>query len=66
MNLFVNVFDDLSNNLSINLNLIKTHPIIIWFNDNYKRIEVDSNEQNILTYLLLKDIFSHFIKSDYY
>ena len=66
MNLFVNVFDDLSNNLSINLNLIETYPIIIWFNDNYKRIEGDSNEQDILTYLSLKDIFSHFIKSDYY
>ena len=60
------MFDDLSNNLSTNLNLIETHPIIIWFNDNYSRIEVDSNEQDILTYLSLKDIFLHFIKSDYY
>ena len=34
MNLFVNVFDDLSNNLSINLNLLEAHPIIKWFNDN--------------------------------
>ena len=66
MNLFVNIFDDLSNNLSTNLNLIETHPIIIWFNDNYKRIEGDSNEQDVLTYLSLKDIFLHFIKSDYY
>ena len=66
MNLFVNIFDDLSNNLSTNLNLFETHPIIIWFNDNYKRIEDDSNEQDVLTYLSLKDIFLHFIKSDYY
>ena len=66
MNLFVNVFDDLSNNLSINLNLIETHPIIIWFNHNYKKIECDSNDHDVLTYLSLKDIFSHFIKSDYY
>ena len=43
MNLFVNIFDDLSNNLSTNLNLIKTHIIIIWFNNKYKRIEGDSN-----------------------
>ena len=66
MNLFVNVFDDLSNNISTNLNLIETHPIIIWFNDNYKRIEGDSNEQDVFTYLSLTGIFSHFIKSDYY
>ena len=43
MNIFVNVFDNLSNNLSTNFNLIETHPIIIWFNNNYKRIESDSN-----------------------
>ena len=66
MNLFVNIFDDLSNNISTNLNLIKTHPIIICFNDNYKRIEGDSNEQDVFTYLSLKGIFSHFIKSDYF
>ena len=66
MNLFVNVFDDLSNNISTNLNLIETHPIIIWFNDNYKRIEEDSNEQDVLSYLSLTGIFSKFIKSDYY
>ena len=66
MNLFVNVFDDLSNNISTNLNLIETHAIIIWFNDNYKRIEGDLNEQDVLTYLSLKDIFLHFKESDYY
>ena len=66
MNLFVNIFDDLSNNISTNLNLIETYPIIIWFNDNYKRIEGDSNEQDVLTYLSLKDIFLHFKESDYY
>ena len=66
MNLFVNVFDDLSNNISTNLNLIETYPIIIWFNENYKRIEGDSTEQDVLTYLSLRDIFLHFIKSDYY
>ena len=59
MNLFVNVFDDLSNNTSTNLNLIETHLIIIWFNENYKRIEGDSNEQDVLTYLSLKEIFSY-------
>ena len=57
MNLFVNVFDDLSNNLFININLIKTNPIIIWFNDNYKRIEDDSNEQDILHIYYLKLYF---------
>ena len=41
MNLFVNIFDDLSNNISTNLILIETYPIIIWFNKNYKRIEKD-------------------------
>ena len=66
MNLFVNVFDDLSNNISTNLNLIESHPIIIWFIDNYKRIEGDSNKQDVLTYLSLKDIFLHFNESDYY
>ena len=66
MNLFVNVFDDLSNNISTNLNLIETYPIIIWVNENYKRIEGDSTEQDVLTYLSLRDLFSHFIKSDYY
>ena len=66
MNLYVNVFDDLSNNLSTNLNLIKTHPIIIQFNYNYKRIEGDLNKQNVLTYISLKRIFYHFKKSDYY
>ena len=43
MNRFVNIFDDYSNNISTNLNLIETYPIIIWFNENYKRIEGDSN-----------------------
>ena len=66
MNRFVNVFNDLSNNLFTNLNFIETHPIIIWFNDNYNRIEGDSNEQDVLAYLSLKDILLHFIKSDYY
>ena len=60
MNLFVNIFDDLSNNLSTKFN----HPIIIWFNDNYERIENYSNEQNVLTYLSLKEIFFFFQESN--
>ena len=42
------------------------HPIIIWFNNNYERIEDYSKEQNVLTYLLLKEIFFFFQESDYY
>ena len=42
------------------------HPIKIWFNKNYKRIEGDSNEQDVITYLSLKDIFLHFKESDKY
>ena len=45
------------------MNIFEPHSIIIWFNDNYKRIKVDSNEETVLT---LKSIFSRFIKSDYY
>ena len=66
MNLFVNVFDDLSNNISTNLILIETYPIIIWFNENYKRIEGDSNEQDVLTYISIKDILSRLRGSTYY
>ena len=63
MDLFVNkLFDDLYNNLSTKFN----HSIIIWFNDNYERIEGDSSEQNVLTYLSLKEIFFYFQKSIYY
>ena len=45
------------------MNVFETHFIIIWFTNNYKRIEVDSDEQTVLT---LKGIFLRFIKSDYY
>ena len=66
MYLIVNLFDNISNNLSLNHILIKLHPSIIWFNDNYIRNEGDSNKQNILTYLSLKGIFLNLIKSVYY
>ena len=45
------------------MNVFEPHSIIIWFNKNYKWIEVDSNEKTVLTF---KGIFSRFIKSDYY
>ena len=63
MDLFLKqLYDDLSNNLSTKFN----HPIIIWFNDNYERIEDYSHEQNVLTYLSLKEIFFFILDSDYY
>ena len=62
----MNVSNNLSKNLSTNFNLIETHPILIWFNNNYNRIEDDPNKQDVLTYLLLKDIFLNFNESDYY
>ena len=43
MNIFLYMIYDVFNNSSTNLNLIETHPIIIWFYDNYKKIEGDSN-----------------------
>ena len=58
MDQFLNeLYDDLNNKL-----LKFDHPILIWFNDNYERIEDYSNEdysirfgilnqQNVLTYL---------------
>ena len=73
MDQFLNeLYDDLNNKL-----LKFDHPILIWFNDNYERIEDYSNEdysirfgilnqQNVLTYLSLKEIFFFFKESDYY
>ena len=36
--------------------LSETHDVLKWFYDNYERIEDDSEDQNVLTYISMKDI----------
>ena len=58
--------NNISNSLSTKTYLIKTHHILIWFYENYKRIDNDPNKHNILTYFSLKYILLHLKKSTYY
>ena len=50
--------------------LTETHDVLKWFYDNYERIDYydyeEDEEQDVLTYILIKDILSRLRGSTYY
>ena len=50
--------------------LTETHEVLKWFYDNYERIDTydykEDEEQDVLTYISMKDILSRFRGSTYY
>ena len=46
--------------------LTETHDILKWFYANYERIVYDSDKQNILKYISIKDIVSRLKKLTYF